>query len=206
MALSVRAFLGLLAAVALLRGVELMISRRHQGVMALHGARLAHDPDFRWMVGLHAGVLVGAAVEVVLLKRPFMPLLAIPAALLFAAANLVRWWVIRTLGNHWNVRVIDSIGMGVITAGPFRWVRHPNYAAVFLELAALPLIHTAWLTASIGSAVHVWVMARRLAVEERVLHRDGNYRALMGHKPRFLPRLGRSAVRRAAESASMRSD
>jgi methyltransferase len=190
-ALTVGAFLGLLALVAVLRGVELMISRRHQRILSARGVQKADDPDFCWMAGLHAGVLVGAAMEVVILKRPLVALLAVPAAVLFAAANVVRWWVIATLGEHWNVRVIDSVGMGVIDAGPYRWVRHPNYAAVFLELAALPMIHTAWLTASVGSALHVWVLARRLAVEETVLQGDPTYQARMGHKPRFLPRLNR---------------
>jgi len=73
---------------------------------------------------------------------------------LFVAANIVRWWVIRTLGEHWNVQVMDSTKLGVITTGPFRYVRHPNYAAVFVEMIALPLIHTAWMTALVGAIAH----------------------------------------------------
>jgi methyltransferase len=187
MALSVRAFLALLAAVALLRGVELVISRRHQRALAARGVPKAHDPYFRWMVILHAGVLGGAALEVWLLRRPLIPVLAIVMAVLFALANVLRWWVIRTLGAHWNVQVMDSAGLAVVDRGPFRLVRHPNYAAVFLELAALPLIHTAWLTALIGSSAHVWVLARRLSVEEAVLLEHPEYRATMADKPRFVP-------------------
>jgi methyltransferase len=187
MALSVRAFLALLAAVALLRGVELVISRRHQRALAARGVPKAPDPYFRWMVILHAGVLGGAALEVWLLRRPLIPVLAIVMAVLFAVANILRWWVIRTLGAHWNVQVMDSAGLGVIDRGPFHLIRHPNYAAVFLELAALPLIHTAWLTALIGSSAHVWVLSRRLAVEEAVLLEHPEYRATMAYKPRFVP-------------------
>ena len=94
-----------------------------------------------------------------------------------------------TLGTHWNIQVMDSVSLGVITSGPFRFVRHPNYAAVFVELLALPLIHTAWLTALIGSAGHAWVLSRRLAVEEAVLLRNGDYRATVAQRPRFVPRL-----------------
>jgi methyltransferase len=187
MALSVRAFLTLLAAVGLLRGVELAISRQHQRALATRGVPKAHDPYFRWMVILHASILGGAALEVWLLRRPLIPLLAIVMAVLFALANILRWWVILTLGPHWNVQVMDSAGLGVIDRGPFRLVRHPNYAAVFLELAALPLIHTAWLTALIGSSAHVWVLARRLSVEEAVLLEHPEYRATMADKPRFVP-------------------
>jgi methyltransferase len=189
MDVSVAAFLGLLIAVALLRGVELVISRRNQQRLAALGVRKATDPYFPWMVLLHAAVLAGAALEVLWLNRPLIPAVAIVAGTLFAVANAVRWWVIRTLGAHWNVQVMESARLGVITSGPFRFVRHPNYAAVFIELAALPLIHTAWLTALLGSAAHVWVLSRRLAVEEAVLLRNAEYRATVGLKPRFVPRL-----------------
>ena len=109
----------------------------------------------------------------------------------FAAcfANFVRWWVIRTLGEHWNVQVMDSTKLGVITTGPFRYVRHPNYAAVFVEMIALPLIHTAWITALAGAIAHVLVLALRLSTEERVLFANPDYAAAMSSKPRFLPGL-----------------
>ena len=71
--------------------------------------------------------------------------------------------------------------------GPFRFVRHPNYVAVFVELAALPLVHGAWLTALAGSALHVLILRRRIALEEKVLLADAGYRAAMGPKPRFIP-------------------
>jgi methyltransferase len=189
MDVSVAAFLGLLIAVALLRGVELVISRRHQRRLEAQGVSRANEPHFHWMVLLHTAVLAGAALEVLLLNRPLIPVIAIVMGMLFALANALRWWVIRTLGTHWNVQVMDSVSLGVITSGPFRFVRHPNYAAVFIELAALPLIHTAWLTALAGSAGHAWVLSRRLAVEEAVLLRNGNYRATVAHRPRFVPRL-----------------
>jgi methyltransferase len=189
MALSVAGFLGVLIAVALLRGVELAISRRNQRRLEAQGVLKARDPYFHWMVLLHAAVLAGAALEVLWLNRPLIPAVAIVTGALFALANAVRWWVIRTLGTHWNVQVMDSASLGVISTGPFRLVRHPNYAAVFIELAALPLIHTAWLTALVGSVGHAWVLSRRLAVEEAVLLRSARYRATVALKPRFIPRL-----------------
>jgi len=185
--LSVIAFLGLLLAVALLRILELQISRRHQKDMISRGAAKVDEPRFRWMVVLHTAVLIGAALEVVLLKRPFIPALAAPMFGIFLAANCVRWWVIRTLGNHWNVQVMDSTSLGVITSGPFRYIRHPNYAAVFSEMVALPLIHTAWITAAVGALAHAVVLSQRLATEERVLLANPEYRASMGQKPRFIP-------------------
>lgn len=189
MGLSVIAFLALLLAVAMLRLVELRISRRHQQQMVARGAAKVDDPKFCWMVLLHTGVLLGAALEVVLLKRPFYPLLAAVMFAIFLTANAVRWWVIRTLGEHWNVQVMDSTKLGVITSGPFRYVRHPNYAAVFAEMLSLPLIHTAWITALGGSLAHIAVLVQRLSTEERVLFANRDYRAAMAGKPRFLPGL-----------------
>jgi methyltransferase len=148
MELNVTAYLGLLLIVALLRIYELQISRRHQREMLEHGATKVNDPRFRWMVLVHVGVLAGSAAEVVFLHRPFYRVLGSICFALFVGANTVRWWVIRTLGEHWNVQVMNSTGMGIITTGPFRYVRHPNYAAVFVEMLVLPLMHCAWLTAA----------------------------------------------------------
>lgn len=189
MELSVIAYLALLLLVALLRLYELRISRRHQRALIAHGASKVVDPRFRWMVLLHTGVLLGAALEVVFLHRPFYPFFAGICLAIFLATNVVRWWVIRTLGQHWNVQVMNSTGMGVITTGPFRYVRHPNYAAVFVEMLVLPLIHCAWITAIVGSTAHVLVLSQRLTTEERVLFSDARYREAMSGKPRFLPGL-----------------
>lgn len=189
MGVSVIAFLGLLAAVALLRIVELQISKRHQRDMVARGAAKVDEPRFRWMVALHTAVLVGAALEVLLLKRPFIPVLAAIMLVVFLAANAVRWWVIRTMGQHWNVQVMNSTSLGVVSSGPFRYVRHPNYAAVFSEMVALPLIHTAWITASIGALAHAVVLSQRLSTEERVLLANAEYRAAMSNKARFIPGL-----------------
>lgn len=191
MDLSVVIFLGLLAGVALLRLTELRISRRHQAQLVARGANKIGDPKFLWMVLTHAGILLGSAAEVVVLRRPLIPALAATMLVLFLAANAVRWWVIRTLGEHWNVQVVDSMRLGVVTAGPFRFVRHPNYAAVFVEMLALPLIHTAWITALAGSVAQAFVLAQRVAMEERVLLANPEYRAAMAGKPRFLPELFR---------------
>ncbi|MDP9146838.1 MAG: hypothetical protein M3N22_04210 [Acidobacteriota bacterium] len=183
------AFLALLALVAALRIVELQISRRHQARMIARGASKVAEPRFAWMVALHTAVLIGSALEVVFLHRPFLTWLAVPALILFLSANVVRWWVIRTLGEHWNVQVMDSTRMGVIVSGPFRFVRHPNYAAVFVEMLSLPLIHTAWITAIAGSLAHAVVLSQRLATEERVLFADPSYRSAMSGKARFIPGL-----------------
>jgi methyltransferase len=140
-------------------------------------------------VFVHTAVLIGAALEVVLLHRPFIPILAAVMLLLFLAANAVRLWVVRTMGKHWNVQVMNSMSLGVVTDGPFRFVRHPNYAAVFVEMVSLPLIHTAWITAVLGCIGCLATISQRIALEESVLFANPAYRTAMAGKPRFLPGL-----------------
>ncbi|MBV8515568.1 MAG: hypothetical protein JO260_09750 [Acidobacteria bacterium] len=189
MDLSVIAFIALLLIVAALRIIELRVSRNHQRAMMPHGATIVAEPLYPWLVAVHTLVLIGAAVEVVVLKRPFLPALAATMFVIFVAANLVRLWVMRTLGNHWNVQIMDSTRAGVITTGPFRFVRHPNYAAVIVEMITLPLIHTAWITAIFGTLGYLSVLMQRIPLEERALFTNPEYRAVMSAKPRFLPGL-----------------
>jgi len=189
MDLSTTLYLLLLALVTLTRLAELQISRHHQRELTRRGIEKQADPGFRWMVALHTAVLAGAAVEVVTLHRPFLPALAAMMAVLFILATALRWWAIRVLGAHWNVEVMNSGRLGVITGGPFRWVRHPNYLAVFVEMAALPLMHCAWITATAAIAGNFLILRHRLHIEEPVLESNPSYRLAMAGKPRFLPKL-----------------
>jgi methyltransferase len=189
MDLSVILFLLLLLAVAALRIVEMRVSRRNQREMISRGVAKPSDPSFRWVALVHIAVLIGAAVEVVFLHRPLIPWLAAVAFAAFLLSNLIRLWVVRTLGQLWTVQVMDSTPLGVVTGGPFRYVRHPNYAGVLLEIVSLPLIHTAWITALAGLAAYSLALSVRVATEERILFANPAYRAAMASKPRFVPGL-----------------
>jgi methyltransferase len=183
------AYLFLLAAVAAGRIVELRLSRANQRKLIQAGGTRVAEPHFNAMVLLHTAVLAGAAAEVILARRPLIPALAISMGALFLLSNALRWWVIHTMREHWNVQVMNSVPLGIVATGPYRWVRHPNYVAVYIELISLPLIYTAWIT-TLGAAIgNAWVLHQRLAVEDRVLLADPAYRAAMGAKPRFLPKL-----------------
>jgi len=189
MDLSSRLFLLLLACVAVERIMELRISSRHQRALARQGIRKRIDPHYGWMVFLHGGVLAGAAAEVLIARRPFIPPLAMAMSLLFVLATLLRWWAIRTLGVHWNVEIMQSASVGVVTTGPFRWIRHPNYLGVSVEIVALPLIHTAWITAILAAVINAWVLRNRIRLEEASLNAEPAYRIAMSGKARFIPGL-----------------
>jgi len=183
------AYLGLLVVVGIGRLGELAISRRNQRKLEKQGVRKIPEPHFRWMVIVHASVLIASAAEVLLLDRPFIPALAVAMGILFVLANVLRWWVIRTLAEHWNVEVMASSRVGVVSTGPYKWVRHPNYVAVVAELFTLPMIHTAWITAIAGTLADLEILRRRVHVEDTMLMNNPAYRLTMGGKPRFLPKL-----------------
>ncbi|MGH9791650.1 MAG: isoprenylcysteine carboxyl methyltransferase family protein [Candidatus Acidiferrales bacterium] len=182
------AYVAFLLGIAALRLIELRVSERNQARLTKHGAEPIAEPRYALMVALHAGILVASAAEVILSQRPFLPALAIATTVVLAATNGVRWWVIRTLAGRWSVRVLTPSRLGIVTDGPYRYVRHPNYAAVFVEMIAIPLLHTAWLTALIGAVAHIFVLRARIALEESVLLANSDYRAAMAAKPRFIPR------------------
>jgi methyltransferase len=181
------AYLALLALVAAERLFELRRSRRNaERAFARGGIELGRE-HYGWMRALHAGLLVACALEVTLLPRAFDVRLALPMLAVALAAQALRYWAIATLGARWNVRVIVTPGEPVVTSGPYRWLRHPNYLAVIAEGIALPLIHSAWLSALVFSALNAWLLRVRIRVEERALalHCEGETR--LADRPRWLP-------------------
>lgn len=163
------AFLALVLAVAGERVAELVVSRRHEGPLRERGAREAGAGHYPVMVALHTGLLAAAPAEVLLLDRPFLPWLGGPTLALVAATMALRWWVIATLGERWTTRVWVLPGAPLVAAGPYRWLRHPNYLAVAVEVVALPLVHTAWWTAAVFGLGNLWLLAHRIRVEDRAL-------------------------------------
>ncbi|MBI3895295.1 MAG: hypothetical protein HY313_05140 [Acidobacteria bacterium] len=195
MDISARGYILLLLIVGLLRLAEIRVSKRNQRRLAAKGVAKIPEPNFRWMVLFHIGILISAGVEVIAFRRPFIPVLALLMGLLFVAANSLRWWVIHVMSEYWNIQVMASAELGVVVDGPFRWIRHPNYVAVFTEMIALPLIHAAWFTALTGAVIHIEILSQRLRVEESVLLSNPRYMAAMGSKPRFLPKLFRTTAK-----------
>jgi methyltransferase len=121
------------------------------------------------MVILHTAFLVACVAEAVFLERPFLAWLGGPALAAVAATMALRWWVITTLGERWTTRVWVLPGAPRVEGGPFRWLRHPNYLAVAVELVALPLVHTAWLTAVVFGAANLVLLRHRIRVEDAAL-------------------------------------
>lgn len=160
----------LIVAVGLERLVELVVSARNARWSFERGGVESGRGHFPPMVALHAGLLLACVVEVVVADRPFLPWLGIPALVLALGSQALRWWCIGTLGSRWNTRVIVVPGVPLVASGPYRWLRHPNYVAVVVEGVALPLVHSAWVTAVAFTVLNAVLLLRfRIPAEERAL-------------------------------------
>jgi len=166
---SVVLYVVLVAAVGLERVAELVVSKRNAAWALERGGRESGRGHYPVMVVLHTALLVGAVVEVVVLDRGFHPLLGWTMLALVVGSQALRWWCIRTLGHQWNTRVLVVPGAGRVTHGPYRWFAHPNYVAVVVEGVALPLVHTAWVTALVFTVLDAALLTVRLRAEERAL-------------------------------------
>lgn len=186
------AFLLLVVFVALVRLGELRVASRNVARLLARGAREAAPGHYRWMVLLHTSFLIAAPLEVWLLRRPFFPALAAGAGLALALAMSLRLWVLATLGERWTTRILILPGVPPVTGGPYRFLRHPNYLAVVVEIAALPLIHTAWWTTLAFTVLNAALLRVRIVQEERALREASDYESSFSGKPRLVPggRLG----------------
>lgn len=176
-------FTALVALVAVQRLLELRLARRNARTKLAGGGVEAGAGHYPVMVGLHTLFLVACLVEVWLLGRPFVPGLAVAMLAILVLAAALRWWVIATLGREWTTRVIVVPGRARITSGPYRFLAHPNYLAVAAEVAALPLVHTAYLTAALFSLANGALLAVRIRTEEAALRGLGHQGAGQGDTP-----------------------
>ncbi|MEU8437075.1 isoprenylcysteine carboxyl methyltransferase family protein [Streptomyces sp. NPDC029216] len=157
----------LLAVVAAERLAELAKARRNAAWSLARGGREYGRRHYPAIVALHVALLAGCAVEAV--HRPFVPALGWPALAVVLVAQGLRWWCVISLGPRWNTRVIVVPGLPLVAAGPYRLLRHPNYAAVVLEGLALPLVHGAWVTALGFTLLNAVLLRVRIRCENAAL-------------------------------------
>jgi methyltransferase len=159
----------LVGLVAVERLAELVVAKRNLTRSLARGGRETGFGHYPFMVVLHGGLLVAAPLEVWLGGRPFLPALGWPMLALVLVAQALRWWCIRTLGPQWNTRIVVAPDLPRVTRGPYRIVPHPNYVAVVVEGAALPLTHTAWITALAFTVLNAPLLTVRIRAENAAL-------------------------------------
>jgi len=160
-------YVGLIVVVAGERLAELAISRSNLAWARAHGGREHGSGHYPFMVVLHTGLLVSCLIEAP--HRTYIPALGWSMVAIVVLAQTLRWWCITVLGQRWNTRIVVVPGMPLVDRGPYRWVSHPNYVAVVLEGIALPLVHTAWVTAVAFTILNAGLLRVRIAAEKVAL-------------------------------------
>lgn len=161
--------LGIAGFIALQRLVELRLAQRNRDWARAAGAREFGARHYPLFFALHSSWLVGWVLEAERrggrLSRAWQVWLS-----LFVLAQGLRYWCITSLGRFWNTRILVIPGASPVRRGPYRWLKHPNYLAVTIELAGVPLIFGAWITAVAASMLNVALLLRiRIPAEEAAL-------------------------------------
>jgi len=146
---------------------ELILSRRNTRALLAEGAYEVGRGHYPLLVGLH--VLWLASLWTLLLtgRAEFQ---ALPA-ILFVLVQGLRFWTMSSLGVFWTTRIIVVPHAPLVSAGPYRFLRHPNYVVVVLEIALLPLALGSWQLALGFSIANAGALFLRIKAEEATLEK-----------------------------------
>ncbi|OYD07265.1 isoprenylcysteine carboxyl methyltransferase family protein [Paludifilum halophilum] len=181
-------FFIVLVGVGIQRIWEMARARRHARWIVAQGGYEAGREHYPLLVGVHLFFFVSLILEVAVMGSRSPAWWGIPL-FLFLSAQGLRIGCIHSLGPYWNTRIMIAPGHPTVVKGPYRYLRHPNYVVVVAELFSLPLIFGAYMTATVVSAVNLWVLLRiRIPAEEKALAEATGYRRAMGSRNRWFPR------------------
>ena len=156
------------ALVAAQRLLELLLARRNERKARAKGAVEWGRGHYPFIVALHSLWLVSTLVEGVLRGPELPPYWPVPLAL-FLLAQPLRYWAIFSLGENWNTKILVVPGAKMVKRGPYRYLNHPNYVAVVVEILAFPLVFGAWATALVFTSLNAALLSVRMREENRAL-------------------------------------
>jgi methyltransferase len=157
-----------LVLVAVQRLFELVLARRNERKALARGAVEWGQGHYPFIVALHALWLVSTLVEGLLRGPNFPAYWPVPLAM-FLLVQPLRYWAIFSLGESWNTRILVVPGAKAVGRGPYRYLKHPNYVVVVVEILAFPLIFGAWITALVFTVLNAAVLSVRIREENRAL-------------------------------------
>jgi methyltransferase len=162
-----------LAFLAVERLIELAVARRNEALVRAAGA-VEHGRGLTRMIMIfHAAWFAVFTLETALrgADAPAVPYRVLGSAV---ALQSLRWWCIGTLGRFWNTKVLVVPGAEPVRRGPYRWVRHPNYLVVAVEIALLPALCGCWGTAAVFGALNPVLLRARIRQEDAALRQAGS--------------------------------
>ena len=151
-------------AVAALRLIEIIYAKRNAERLIADGGREVGAGHYPLFILLHGGWLAALFITVSADAAIVWPLMGV-----FVALQLGRLWVIAALGRYWTTRIITVSSAPLVRRGPYRLLRHPNYAIVACEIAVLPLVFGAWWIAISFTMLNAALLAYRIHIENAVL-------------------------------------
>lgn len=151
------------------RLVELMIAKRNERWMLARGGIEKGAEHYKWFVLLHGLFFISLSFEAAIYNRDYFELNYV-LLFLFIAAQLGRIWCIYTLGRFWNTKIIVLPRVALIKKGPYKYVKHPNYIIVGIELFIIPLLFGAYITAFVFPILHILLLKIRIPKEEKALN------------------------------------
>lgn len=170
-------FTVIIAIVILQRLIELVIARRNEKWMLHQGAFEAGARHYPLMVMMHIAFFLSLLLEISIGDRTLSSFWLVLLTL-FLIAQVARIWCLASLGKFWNTKIIILPGADVVKKGPYRFIRHPNYVIVTIELLVLPLLFSAYFTAIIFSLLNLWMLSVRIPAEEKALKKATNYKEM----------------------------
>lgn len=154
--------------VAVQRVAELWLSRRNERIQHARGAVERGAGHYPFMVALHALWLVSTLMEG-FVRGPELPTYWPVPLVLFLLVQPIRYWAIFSLGPAWNTRILVVPGSQPVARGPYRFLSHPNYVVVAVEILTFPLIFGAWATALVFTVLNAALLGVRIRAEEDAL-------------------------------------
>lgn len=167
-------FLIIISIVIIQRLIELFVAKRNEKWMLSQGAFEAGAAHYPVMVAMHITFFASLLIEVTVFDRPLSPIWLL-FLIVFILAQAFRVWCLYSLGKFWNTKIIILPGANVIQKGPYRFIRHPNYVVVAIELLVLPLLFSAYFTAVIFTLLNIGMLSIRIPVEEKALNEVTDY-------------------------------
>ncbi|WP_096186999.1 isoprenylcysteine carboxyl methyltransferase family protein [Evansella halocellulosilytica] len=159
----------LLIVILFQRGLELVFAKKNEQWMKQRGGKEFGANHYKWIVLLHLSFFLCLTIEVFYKGGELIPLWPIFLSL-FITAQIVRAWVLTSLGKYWNTKIIVLPGEKRVKKGPYQWVSHPNYWVVAIELFTLPLIFQAYVTALLFTIANAgFLLFVRIPKEEEAL-------------------------------------
>ncbi|HHW38580.1 MAG TPA: hypothetical protein GXX18_15310 [Bacillales bacterium] len=177
--------------VILQRLAELGIARKNEKWMKANGGYEVGEDHYKYIVMVHILFFISLIMEVSFFNKATSSLWSV-FLLFFTLAQGLRVWSLMSLGKFWNTKIIIMSNVNIISTGPYKFIRHPNYLVVVIELLVIPLLFNAFFTAIIFTLLNMVVLSIRIPIEEEALIREINYKAVFHQRARFAPTRERS--------------